>query len=802
MTNRAKLKVVTAMVAMVLSANVWAGLGKINVRSSLGEPFRADIELTGTRPGELDATRVSLAPPDTFRDLNVDYTPILNGLRFSVAPGRGGNPTIRVSSTAPISEPYLRFVVEARTAGNRSVREYTVLLDPAGYGAAPAPIVQDAPAYADTRLSSRYLPSRGAARASLPEGPLYVAPGTTLRELALRIKPANATVNQAMAALFSANPQAFIAGNPHRLKAGVTLKAPAPARMRQLSDAEARALLAGTPVGAEKPAARPVDPSSPQAAATVAPTTPAAGALKLVPAEPASADKLTELQQQITAREQALRDAEARISALEQQIRALQPGLPPVPPAASAPVAEAVAASEPVAAPAPAPVAPPAVQPSPAPAASQPTPAPVEAGPSMLDSMIDNLPVVGGGVAATVLLGLLGLMMARRRKASAAGASLRLGKNVAAPTGLAAGAAATAGSGMGHSFMTNFTQAAGAIDTGEVDPVAEAEVYIAYGRDAQAEEILRDALAKDPTRHEVRLKLMEIYASRPDPVAFEPLARELHAAFDGKGALWAKAAAMGLAIDPTNPLYQGTPSASDDSATLAPAAAAPIDLDQELFGTAEEPVQAPVAAVEPIPVQPEPVEPVPDEADDPLRAALFADDRTPETPEPVAEPEAESGNMLDFDLDTALGETLDQAPERPAAPAPAEDNLLDFDFNLDSLTSDKPAPPVAADNGPVLEIAEDEQQAAGASGFDALFEDMAPAPSGGTVPPAATATAALGPEGLALDDNPHTTQLDLARVYIDMGDQEGAREVLNDLVREADGSVREEAERLLAQLKG
>ena len=79
---------------------------------------------------------------------------------------------------------------------------------------------------------------------------------------------------------------------------------------------------------------------------------------------------------------------------------------------------------------------------------------------------------------------------------------------------------------------------------------------------------------------------------------------------------------------------------------------------------------------------------------------------------------------------------------------------------------------------------------------------MAPAPSGGTVPPAATATAALGPEGLALDDNPHTTQLDLARVYIDMGDQEGAREVLNDLVREADGSVREEAERLLAQLKG
>jgi pilus assembly protein FimV len=154
--NQAKFKLSVLAVAMLCSANVWAGLGRINVRSYLGETFHADIELTGVRASELETARIGLASPDTFRDLNVDYSGSMSALRFHVVPSARGA-VIRVSSATPINDPYLRFVVEAKTSSGRSVREYTVLLDPASYNAPQAKsIVQDMPQYAEDNLSSRY----------------------------------------------------------------------------------------------------------------------------------------------------------------------------------------------------------------------------------------------------------------------------------------------------------------------------------------------------------------------------------------------------------------------------------------------------------------------------------------------------------------------------------------------------------------------------------------------------------------------------------------------------------------------
>ncbi len=69
----------------------------------------------------------------------------------------------------------------------------------------------------------------------------------------------------------------------------------------------------------------------------------------------------------------------------------------------------------------------------------------------------------------------------------------------------------------------------GTIDTDEVDPVAEADVYMAYGRDTQAEEILLEALQKDPQRTAIHAKLLEIYANRRSLKQFETLASELYA---------------------------------------------------------------------------------------------------------------------------------------------------------------------------------------------------------------------------------------------------------------------------------
>src|SRR6185437_1909183 len=89
----------------------------------------------------------------------------------------------------------------------------------------------------------------------------------------------------------------------------------------------------------------------------------------------------------------------------------------------------------------------------------------------------------------------------------------------------------------------------------EVDPIAEADVYMAYGRDAQAEEILKEALQKDANRTAVHAKLLEIYAHRKDTGSFQQTAQKLKSLTNGSGPEWEKAAALGRSIDPRNNLY-------------------------------------------------------------------------------------------------------------------------------------------------------------------------------------------------------------------------------------------------------
>jgi len=107
------------------------------------------------------------------------------------------------------------------------------------------------------------------------------------------------------------------------------------------------------------------------------------------------------------------------------------------------------------------------------------------------------------------------------------------------------------------SFLTDFAQTTdGAMmDTNEVDPIAEAEVYMAYGREAQAEEILKDAIKKEPNRHELHLKLLEIYQERKDKAAFETLASEMYTTLGDDDPTWQKIAEMGKSLEPDNPLY-------------------------------------------------------------------------------------------------------------------------------------------------------------------------------------------------------------------------------------------------------
>ncbi|MBQ5946676.1 pilus assembly protein FimV, partial [Massilia sp. ST3] len=127
------LKSLTAAVASAVflsSAATAAGLGKLTVLSALGQPLRAEIELTTSAGEDPASMAVKLASPDAFRAANIEFNPALLSLRFNVEQ-RGGRPVIRVTSTQPLNEPFVDMLLELSWNNGRLVREYTFLLDPA-----------------------------------------------------------------------------------------------------------------------------------------------------------------------------------------------------------------------------------------------------------------------------------------------------------------------------------------------------------------------------------------------------------------------------------------------------------------------------------------------------------------------------------------------------------------------------------------------------------------------------------------------------------------------------------------------
>jgi FimV-like protein len=108
-----------------------------------------------------------------------------------------------------------------------------------------------------------------------------------------------------------------------------------------------------------------------------------------------------------------------------------------------------------------------------------------------------------------------------------------------------------------HPPMSWFGHSLSQLDAiGDVDPVAEADVYLAYGRDLQAEEILKEAMRGNPDRLAIRTKLLEVYAKRRDTKGFEQLATQLYSLTNGDGEDWLKTQELGKQIDPDNRLYQ------------------------------------------------------------------------------------------------------------------------------------------------------------------------------------------------------------------------------------------------------
>jgi pilus assembly protein FimV len=714
------LKKLTAAVASALvltSAAHAAGLGKLTVLSALGQPLRAEIELTAVSGDEASGLTAKLASPEAFKAANIDFNPALLALRFNVEQ-RGGRQFIRVSSTQPLNEPFVDMLLELAWNNGRLVREYTFLLDPAelratqsaqvAAGESARPRTEAAPAPAQSSTAPAAERSRRAARAETPaaaetasQSRYRVKPGDSLGRIASQLKPVDVSLDMMLVALYRANPDAFIGNNMNRLKSGRILAVPSGDAVRGTDDGEAHGVvvahaadfnayrnkLAGQ-VGASEPVKTP-EPGQSAAGKITAkveerPTAANESQDKLrlskaAPNTPAGKGTTMSTEDRI-AKEKELADAQTRVRELERNVTDLEK----VATIKSKTGAEAeknaaapVAATPP--APQPAPQKLPTIRPAAKPAAAPPQP-------GLMDFIMENLPLVGGGAAA-LLLG--GLLVAQRRKK-------KVVKPVAEPSILGVPSepahsmfAETGGQSVDTNnsvFNSSFAPSASQLDTNEVDPVAEADVYIAYGRDAQAEEILKEALRTHPERYPVRLKLLEIYAARKDQRAFETQAAELYSMSRGQGDEWAQAAALGLTIDPLNPLYQHTAAPAGpvhSTEELGQQALLSKELD-DVFGEPDALAPTAAPAAEPLDFS--------QHFADAMATAQPAP--APVTNAPSTEPAPmEDDHVLDFDLGGLAFEPVEPAPASPAAAEPVADmgGMHDLDFDMSAF--EKPAAP-------------------------------------------------------------------------------------------------------------
>ena len=642
MKTSIKASLIAAAIASFPLGGFAAGLGQINVFSGLGQPLRAEIQISAT-PQELSSITAKVASPEAFRQAGIPYPGFLTGIRVSVEHS-GQRQVVRLSSDRPINEPFVGLLIDLDWASGRLSREYTFLLDPVDMPA-PKPVAARIAAPAPAAASRPAPVAAPVAPRPVAVDRYTVRRGDTLRRIAEANRPDSANLDQMLLALFRANPAAFDGDNINRLRAGaimtiptadaVLATSPADARrevVAQAADFEAyRQRLAGTAVERETAPA----PAEQASAGRIVPKVedarePAAAGDKLqisktqdseAGMDKAAVARLHALEEELIAREKGLEEANARLAQLEQSIRDLQKLLelksgtlaqlqpePAVagtaasaaPEAAAEPVATAVTpppvdatpavpateneASEPPAEPVSPPPAEAAPAPVPVPASVPAAPAAPESEPDFMQSLLADPAILaaGGGVLA-LLLGFAAYRSRQRKQAIEALDSSALMSEFPPDSSAVFGATGGQSVDTGNSsiLQTDFSQSGlSAIDADEgVDPVAEADVYMAYGRDAQAEEILEDALKADPSRIAIYLKLLEVFAQRQSPKQFETTASELYSRTGGQGPDWEKAAQMGRKLDPENPLYSAGPAEGERTvppSTELPAASIPV----------------------------------------------------------------------------------------------------------------------------------------------------------------------------------------------------------------------------------
>lgn len=825
-----KPKLITRLLAgafLVASTAVSAaGMGKLTVLSGLGQPLRAEIDLVSVQKDELGTLSARVASPDAYQQAGIEYNSALPSVRLAIEKRPGGQPYILITSTQPVSEPYLDLLVELNSNAGRLSREYAVLMDPVG-APASAPVAlperKETPADEPTKSARKAAPrEKFVETTAKPDvaGDSYgpVKSGETLSGIARANKPGDVSLDQMLVALFKSNPQAFSGKNMNRLKAGTILRMPDASEIAATDSAAASQevkLQAANwnayrqQLAAAAPAAP--DESTRQAAsgrisATVEDQVagrPAEDVLRLSKADSGGAiktatggggkavkamqDRVKALEEELTARDKALQEASDRVQMLEKSVSDMQrlieiksaggaqmqnqadAAAQPAPqlgtPADTSKAGDATppAAATPLESGSSAPTAGPKAEPQPV---ATPKPKVVAPPPTSERSLLDSLTAeplyVAAGAGGLVLVGALAFVKRRRTRQEPDTALDAAPEHYAAPE-----------SGVEPPASMPAPAVAAADEMGALD---EATKYLALGRDAQAEEVLKEALKSQPGQPTLLLKLLEVLAGRKDKRAFQSTAQELFAATGGSGEIWLQAARMGHALDPENPVY---------AAAAAVGTASDLDFDLDVVapkGVTETDITVDAAQA----------------ARQIERTQVMEDE---EFRRVAQESEIHSGAVAsgtaskaltttDFNLDAAVTVT-----NTGFGGTKSEVGALDINFDLPPEVLTTTLGGVAGS-----EVKVDLQRpAATPTSSDILDFDL----SGISLDLDGTATSMQTSPAVPMK-NDHwfdvQTKFDLAKAYQEMGDKDSAREILKEVIAEGDAQQQAEAKSLLEAL--
>lgn len=713
----------------------------------------------------------------------------------------------------------------------------------------PPPVLTEAPepvplAKPPTRRPATPAPrpvaAEGSGGGAASAGSEYrVKPGDTLSNVASKLQVEGFSLDQMLVGLYQGNTQAFIGNNMNRLRSGAVLNMPSAETLGGVDPKEARRLVQvqsanfnayrqrlASAVPEQTKAAEPARKSGGQVRTEVVESG-AAGAAKpdrLQIDKPKTAGK-----GQSTAPEEAVvkqladKEASSRVNELARNLDELKklqaasgaaagtgksasaagslavagktpdkPAEPASTPAAPAPVkstapvpASAPAVAMPASAAEPLPVVASAPMPASAPApamaaASRPTlpmdTAPVDE-PSLIDSLSENpLLLPGAGLILAILAG-LGYYRLRGKSKDEAGVTSFLESRLQPDSFFGASGGQRVDTRDAAGTPSSMSYSLSQIDAiGDVDPVAEADVYLAYGRDLQAEEILKEAMRANPERLAIRTKLLEVYAKRRDTKGYELLAGELYGLTGGQGEDWARAQELGRSIDPENPLYEqgGQP----NSGYAAESGGG------ELLGAS---------------TMPQSVVPSPSRFEN---SAIPDFDLGSDTP---------SGSSASIDLDISVPGPMDSLPPVSSPFGTVKQGLAGG------------AAAVAAVGGAVAAAGASTSAASSGFGHSSLDFELHDLPEISEPITEAGDLQKIDMDGLSLDfdlqpttspggveafpilgdgddSDPLARKIELAKEFLDFGDAESARDMLQEVIEKSDGDLRAKAQAMLDKL--